>query len=200
MLAALQKPQFAIPEVNLDAGSPGQFPDLDRMVNLMISKGIVPIIITYTYRTDAAFNLLVDQYNTALVQYAQTKKLPLIDFNKEMLLRLPFSQWPGRFLSDGVHYTLGHLDLSADQRSVCERRRCRDAHHRPGPDLRRLRPQGLARRAEDERDQGAGDRYGGAAAPDSGPDRDAERGASLDHAGAVGHVDVEHDRRHVRHD
>ena len=33
----------------------------------MISKGIVPIIITYTYRTDAAFNLLVDRYNTALV-------------------------------------------------------------------------------------------------------------------------------------
>src|SRR5262245_2514249 len=24
-----------------------------------------------------------------------------------MLLRLPFSQWPGRFLDDGVHYTHG---------------------------------------------------------------------------------------------
>ncbi len=163
MLAGLQKPQFAIPEVNLDAGSPGSFPDLDAMVNLMISKGIVPIIMTYTYRTDAAFNLMVDQYNTALVQYAQTKKLPLIDFNKEMLLRLPFSQWPGRFLSDGVHYTRGTTHVSLHQRSVCERRRSRDACHRPRADLRRLRPQGLAGRAEDEGDQAAGDRWRGAA-------------------------------------
>lgn len=108
MLTGLQKPQFAIPEVNLDAANPGSFPDFDAMVKLMISKGIVPIIITYTYRTDAAFNLLVDQYNAALIQYAQAKKLPLIDLNKEMLLRLPFSQWPGRFLSDGVHYTRGN--------------------------------------------------------------------------------------------
>ena len=107
MLAALPKAQFAIPEVNLDAANPGVFADLQRMVDLMISKGIVPIILTYTYRTDAAFNLLVDQYNTALVAYAQAKKLPLIDLNKEMLARLPFAQWPGRFLSDGVHYTRG---------------------------------------------------------------------------------------------
>ena len=64
MLTALQKPQFAIPEVNLEASNPGVFTDLERMVDLMISKGIVPIIMTYTYRTDAAFNLLVDQYNT----------------------------------------------------------------------------------------------------------------------------------------
>ena len=31
----------------------------------------------------------------------------MIDLNKEMLARLPFAQWPGRFLSDGVHYTHG---------------------------------------------------------------------------------------------
>jgi hypothetical protein len=107
MLAALPKAQFAIPEVNLDAANPGSFQDFEAMVDLMIAKGIVPIIITYTYRTDAAFNQLVDQYNAALVQYAQTKKLPLIDLNREMLDRLPFAQWPGRFLSDGVHYTRG---------------------------------------------------------------------------------------------
>ncbi|MEO8678643.1 MAG: G8 domain-containing protein, partial [Vicinamibacterales bacterium] len=107
MLNGLQKAQFAIPEVNLDAANPSAFPDFERMVDLLIARHIVPIIITYTYRTDAAFNLMVDQYNTALIQYAQSKKLPLIDFNKEMLARLPFSQWPGRFLSDGVHYTHG---------------------------------------------------------------------------------------------
>jgi hypothetical protein len=107
MLAALPRAQFAIPEVNLEASNPGVFTDLERMVDLMIANRIVPIILTYTYRTDANFNLLVDQYNTALVQYAQAKKLPLIDLNKEMLARLPFAQWPGRFLADGVHYTQG---------------------------------------------------------------------------------------------
>src|SRR4029077_9915357 len=113
ILSAIPKAQFAIPDVNLDAARPGEFPDLQRMVDLLISKGIVPIILTYTYRTDAAFNLLVDQYNTALIQYAQSKKLPLIDLNKEMLARLPFSQWPGRFLSDGVHYTHGTTQFPA---------------------------------------------------------------------------------------
>jgi hypothetical protein len=113
MLAGLQPAQFAIPEVNLEASNPEVFTDLQRMVDLMIANHIVPVILTYTYRTDAAFNLLVDRYNTALIQYAQTKKLPLIDLNKEMLARLPFSQWPGRFLSDGVHYTRGNSQYPA---------------------------------------------------------------------------------------
>jgi hypothetical protein len=113
MLSGLPKAQFAIPEVNLEASNPEVFTDLERMVDLMISNHIVPIIITYTYRTDAAFNLLVDRYNTALIRYAQTKKLPLIDLNKEMLARLSFSQWPGRFLADGVHYTRGTTQYPA---------------------------------------------------------------------------------------
>jgi hypothetical protein len=113
MLAALPKAQFAIPEVNLDAARPEVFTDLERMVDMMIANHIVPIIITYTYRTDANFNALVDRYNTALVNYARNKKLPLIDFNREMLERLPFSQWPGRFLADGVHYTRGTTQFPA---------------------------------------------------------------------------------------
>ncbi len=108
ILSAIPKAQFAIVEVNLDAARPGVFPDLQRMADLLIVNHIVPIIITYTYRADATFNLLVDQYNAALIQYARTKKLPLIDLNQEMLARLPFSQWAGRFLSsDGTHYTRG---------------------------------------------------------------------------------------------
>jgi hypothetical protein len=114
MLAALRQAQFAIPEVNLEASNPGVFTDFERMVDLMISKGIVPIIMTYTYRNDANFNLLVDRYNTALVEYARSKKLPLIDFNQEMLARLPFAQWTGRFLSsDGVHYSRGNSTYPA---------------------------------------------------------------------------------------
>lgn len=107
MLAALQPAQFAIPEVNLLAENPADLSSFTSMLNLMISKKIVPIIITYTYRQDAKFNLLVDQYNVALTQLARNMKLPLIDLNAEMLARLPFSQWMGRFLGDGTHYTSG---------------------------------------------------------------------------------------------
>jgi len=107
ILAAIPKAQFAIPEVNLNASNPADLTDFRRMLDLLIANHIVPIVITYTYRTDAKFNLLVDQYNVALKQLAQSMKLPLIDLNGEMLLRLPFSVWPGRFLADGVHYTNG---------------------------------------------------------------------------------------------
>ena len=107
MLAGLRKAQFAIPEVNLLASNPADLSEFRRMLDVLIANHIVPIIITYTYRTDAKFNLLVDQYNVALKQLAQSMKLPLIDLNGEMLARLPFSQWSGRFLSDGVHYTNG---------------------------------------------------------------------------------------------
>jgi len=110
ILAAIPKAQFAIPEVNLLASNPADLTEFTIMLNTLISKNIVPIIITYTYRTDAKFNLLVDQYNVALRQLAQSMKLPLIDLQVEMLARIPFStlsSWDGRFLSDGVHYTNG---------------------------------------------------------------------------------------------
>ena len=64
------------------------------------------------------------------MQVAQTKKLPLIDLNSEMLARLPFSQWPGRFLADGVHYTHGDDGFPATSGPYVERRRSGDAHHR----------------------------------------------------------------------
>lgn len=107
MLAALQPAQFAIPEVNLLASNPSDLTEFKGMLNVLISNHIVPIVITYTYRTDDNFNRLVDQYNVALTQLARDMKLPLIDLQAEMLARLPFSQWPGRFLADGVHYTNG---------------------------------------------------------------------------------------------
>jgi hypothetical protein len=113
ILAAISNPQFAIPEVNLLAQNPADVSSFRSMLNLMISRRIVPIIITYTYRGDANFNRLVDQYNIALTQLAQSMKLPLIDFNAEMVARLPFSQWMGRFLGDGVHYTSGGGGYSA---------------------------------------------------------------------------------------
>ena len=109
ILAGIKKAQFAVPEVNLLAANPSDLTDFRRMLDLLISKNIVPIIITYTYREDAKFNLLVDQYNVALKQLAQNMKLPLIDLQAEMLARRPFSDWPGKFLSDGVHYTNGNF-------------------------------------------------------------------------------------------
>jgi hypothetical protein len=107
MLAALQPAQFAIPEVNLLASNPADLTEYTRMLNVLIAKHIVPIVITYTYRTDAPFNLLVDRYNVALAQLARNMKLPLIDLNAEMLARVPFAQWDGRYLADGVHYSNG---------------------------------------------------------------------------------------------
>lgn len=109
ILAGIKKAQFAVPEVNLLAANPSDLTDFRRMLDLLISKNIVPIIITYTYREDAKFNLLVDQYNVALKQLAQNMKLPLIDLQAEMLARRPFAEWPGKFLSDGVHYTNGNF-------------------------------------------------------------------------------------------
>ena len=93
--AAIPKAQFAIPEVNLEAGNPGVFTDLQRMVDLLIRRD----------RADHHHLHLPDgrEFQPARRpiqhgsnQYAQSKKLPLIDLNKELLARLPFSQWPGR--------------------------------------------------------------------------------------------------------
>jgi hypothetical protein len=115
ILAAFPDAQFAVPEYNLDANTQGfGISDFTRLVDLLISRHVVPIIITYTYRdlipAGHPFNQWVDNYNGALVQLAQTKKLPLIDLNAEMLARRPFSNWLHHFLSsDGVHYTNGSV-------------------------------------------------------------------------------------------
>ncbi len=114
MLAAIPKAQFAIVAVNMQA-TPSDITTMTQMFDMLIANKIVPIIITYTYRASATFNLDVDTYNNALVAYAQSKKLPLIDLNKEMLLRLPYSSWPGRFLEigDDPHYTNGSTQYPA---------------------------------------------------------------------------------------
>jgi len=52
MLAALPPAQFAIPEVNLDAAQPDKFPDFERMIDLLISHHIVPIITLCYTRND----------------------------------------------------------------------------------------------------------------------------------------------------
>jgi hypothetical protein len=116
ILAAFPDAQFAVPEYNLESTSLGfDIKDFTTVVDLLISRNVVPIIITYTYRICTLctpFNQWVDNYNTALVQLAQSRRLPLIDLNGEMLARRPFQNsnstayWMTHFLgSDGVHYT-----------------------------------------------------------------------------------------------
>ncbi len=107
ILSAIPKAQFAIPLVNLLGTNPADLTNFTQMLNLLIANHIVPIISTYTYRDIPSFNLLVDQYNVALKQLAQTMKLPLMDLNAEMLARVPYQDWGVRYLSDGVHYTNG---------------------------------------------------------------------------------------------
>ncbi len=114
IVMAFPDAQFAIPEYNLDANNVSDVSVFESLLDVLIANGVIPIIITYTYRTDDPFNLLVDGYNDALYALAEAKKLPLVDLNNEMLLRTPFeelpsgfSSWEATFLSDGVHYTNG---------------------------------------------------------------------------------------------
>lgn len=114
ILKAFPDAQFAIPEYNLFAPDVSDVSIFESLLDELIADGVVPIIITYTYRSDEDFNLLVDGYNDALYALAQAKKLPLVDLNNEMILRRPFelggpyhNTWDGTYLSDGVHYTNG---------------------------------------------------------------------------------------------
>ncbi len=107
VLTAFPDVQFVVYESNLAADHPSDPYIYEEVIDLLLERDIVPIIITYTYRQADSFNLLVDQYNDALIALAEDKRLPLIDFQAELLARRPFEEWPGNFLSDGVHYSSG---------------------------------------------------------------------------------------------
>jgi lysophospholipase L1-like esterase len=77
--------------------------DMLTCVDLMLERGIVPVLSTippHVHRLD-----LGKSYNQALREMAKQKHLPLIDFEKEILLRRP-SDWDGTLLNKGdVHPT-----------------------------------------------------------------------------------------------
>ncbi|OHA89224.1 MAG: hypothetical protein A3C70_00020 [Candidatus Zambryskibacteria bacterium RIFCSPHIGHO2_02_FULL_43_14] len=109
IVSAFPDAQFAIPLFNLYYENPSNVTDLKKILDVLISKKIVPILSTYTYRISGnpSFNPAVDVYNNAIKNLAKEMKLPLIDLNAEMLARRPFSEWGGTFLSgDGVHYAV----------------------------------------------------------------------------------------------
>ena len=191
MLAALPKAQFAIPEVNLEASNPASFTDFERMVDLMISNGIVPIIMTYTYRNGCGI-----QPARRSIQHGAGRVCPVeeaaVDRLEQGNARPSAVRAVARAIpvGDGVHYTRGTTTYPATSDPYAQRRRSGDAHDRPGADLQRVWPEGLARRAEDEGDQAAGHRR-----RDARSDGHDERLARLDHVrGGVDAELVEHER------
>ena len=77
--------------------------DMERMLDAMLSRGIVPIVSTippHVHRPELAAS-----YNRELRAIAKARSLPLIDFEREILTRRP-DDWDGTLLNrDDVHPT-----------------------------------------------------------------------------------------------
>ena len=74
-----------------------------QAVDLMLKRGIIPILSTIPPHVGKLE--LSRQYNAALRELAKASNLPLIDFEREILLRRP-NDWDGTLLGKGdVHPT-----------------------------------------------------------------------------------------------
>lgn len=77
--------------------------DLTAIVDKLEARHIVVVLSTIPPMTSSGSSL-VDPYNTAIRNFAQTRGLPLIDFYAEILARKPGSTWQNTLISgDGVH-------------------------------------------------------------------------------------------------
>jgi hypothetical protein len=77
--------------------------DLTAIVDKLEARHIVVVLSTIPPMTTSG-STLVDPYNSAIKNFAQTRGLPLIDFNAEILARKPGSTWQNTLISsDGVH-------------------------------------------------------------------------------------------------
>ena len=98
--------QFAVLMMNVpDASNPRNVAIVEQRVNQFIAKGIVPILSTIPPRTDPTFDrTLAVFYNDEIRSLAERLKVPLIDYDREILLRRPGTSWANTILSgDGVH-------------------------------------------------------------------------------------------------
>jgi hypothetical protein len=105
LAAAFGDAQFAV--LMLGTNEPAHAENLARLtgiIDVLEQRHIVPILSTIPPRSGAEPQ--VAQFNAAVVQLAQARALPLIDFHQEMLLRRPGTTWLGTLISaDGVHPT-----------------------------------------------------------------------------------------------
>ena len=105
LLAAFHDAQFAVLMLGTnDPANPQNLPYLTSIVDKLEALRIVPILSTIPPRSGAEPDVV--QLNAGIVQLAQSRALPLIDFYQEVLLRRPGTTWFGTLISsDGVHPT-----------------------------------------------------------------------------------------------
>src|SRR5688572_839987 len=106
LITAFSDAQFAV--VMLGTNEPGNSQNLANLASIidrLEANHIVPILSTIPPRAGAESPATIE-FNSAIVQLAQTRVLPLIDFNQEVLLRRSGTSWAGTLIStDGVHPT-----------------------------------------------------------------------------------------------
>jgi hypothetical protein len=109
------RPQAAVVMLGTNDASAGRDvaayrADMERIVRLILERHAVPILSTippHPHRGD-----LARRYNEALRELARTHRLPLIDYEREILRRRP-NDWNGTLLGkDDVHPTAGSGDVT----------------------------------------------------------------------------------------
>jgi hypothetical protein len=105
LIAAFGDAQFALVMLGTnDPGNPQNLTYLTSILDKLEAHRIVPILSTIPPLSGAESQIV--QFNSAVVQLAQSRALPLIDFYQEVLLRRPGTTWFGTLISaDGVHPT-----------------------------------------------------------------------------------------------
>lgn len=102
------KPQVVVVMLGTNDASAGRpveayTKDMESVVDAMLTRGVVPIVSTippHVHRRELAAS-----YNEALRALAERRRLPLIDFEREILTRRP-SDWDGTLMTRGdVHPT-----------------------------------------------------------------------------------------------
>jgi PKD repeat protein len=109
--AAFNKAQFAVLMLGTNDVSGGRTAsdfrtNLEAIADTVEAQNIVVILSTIPPHYDPQKNAAVNDYNNQIRQAAQTRGLPLIDFNTEILLRRPGTSWSGTLIGlNDVHPT-----------------------------------------------------------------------------------------------
>jgi lysophospholipase L1-like esterase len=92
--------------------------DMEKAVDLMLGRGVVPILSTIP--PHPARQALARSYNEALRSVAEARRLPLIDYEREILKRRP-DDWDGTLLGKGdVHPTADRAGVTPTSAPTAE--------------------------------------------------------------------------------
>lgn len=108
VISAFNDAQFAVVMLGTnDPGNSQNIGNLNTIVDTLETQHIVPILSTIPPRGDGFPNDVLVQFNAAITNLALTRRLPLIDYYEEIMLRRPGTSWMGTLISaDGVHPTV----------------------------------------------------------------------------------------------